>query len=93
MDFNTTFSLYDSYEHLRNLVSLCHEEEYAEYLIDYPINPFSDDSFYNTEVHHIAKLAIADVIASGSCEDMIEILYFVPRMKGDIYGDTTLGNR
>ncbi len=92
MNFNLTFELRDSYEHLRTLVSLCHEEEYAEYLIDYPINPFGDDSFYNLEVRHIAKLAIADVIANGSCEDMLEILYFVPRMKGDIYGDTILGN-
>ena len=92
MNMNESFTLHDSYDHLRNLVSLCHEEEYAEYLIDYPINPFLDDSFYNAEVQHIAKLAIADVIASGSCDDMIEILYFVPRMKGDIYGDTILGN-
>lgn len=92
MNFHETFNIYESYEHLRNLVSLCHEEEYAEYIIDYPENPFHEDSFYNVEVQHIIAKAIADVIASGSCEDMIEILYFAPKAKEDIYGDTILGN-
>lgn len=89
MNLNATFKLYDSYEHLRTLVSLCHEEEYEEYLCDYPVNPFSDDSRYYPALQHLILTTIADVIAKGSCEDMIEILYFVPKMKGDLFYDTS----
>lgn len=79
-------NLYERYEHLRNLVSQCHEEEYEEYLKDYPTNPFMHDKKYLLETYNMIMNTINDVIASGSCDDMLEILYYLPKAEGILHG-------
>lgn len=84
-------TIFERYEHLRNLCQQCHEEEYKEYLLDYPTNPFMDDSRYPRDIRKMILSSIADVIAFGSCDDMLEVLYYLPKARKDIYGDY-LGN-
>ena len=79
-------NLYDRYEHLRNLVSQCREEEYKEYLRDYPTNPFGRSGKYSYETYHMIMDTIYDVIESGSCDDMLEVLYYLPKAEGILNG-------
>jgi hypothetical protein len=79
-------TVYQKYEHLRNLCAKCHEEEYAEYLHEYPLNPFGNEPM-KIELKHISIGIIDEAIRTGSCDDLFEALYFVPKLGGCLYGD------
>lgn len=78
-------TVYQKYEHLRNLCARCHEEEYAEYLHEYPINPFGYLKM-KLEAQHICLQIMDDAIRLGSCDDLLDALYFVPKVGGCLYG-------